>query len=98
MLVAALDIHVGRPALLGPAPALQREHMRAATVEPDVENVADHLIVVGVAVAEEESGIVGVPRIDTLAADGLNDARVDLAVDQQLAALPVDEHRNRNAP
>ena len=51
MLVAALDIDVRRPALVGPMPALQREHMRAATVEPDVEDVGDHLIIVGIAVA-----------------------------------------------
>ncbi len=79
--------------------ALQREDVGAAAVEPDVEDVGDHLVVVGVAVfAEEGGGILGVPGIDALLADGLDDAVVDSRVDQELAGLPVDEQRDRHAP
>ena len=98
MLVGAFEIEVGRPALVGPMAALQREHMGAAAVEPDVEDVGDHLVIVGVAVAEEGGGIRGVPRVDALLAEGGDDARVDFAVDQQLAGLPLDEQSDRHAP
>ena len=98
MLVGAFEIEVGRPLLLGPVAALQREDMGAAAVEPDVEDVADQLIVVGVAIAEEVRGIVGVPGVDALALHGGDDALVDFMVDQGLAGLAVDEQGDRHAP
>ena len=52
----------------------------------DYEDVGDHLVIVGVAVAEEVRGVRRVPGIDALLADRLDDALVDLAIDQQLAA------------
>ena len=45
MLVAAFEIEVGGPALVGPAAAFQREDMGAAAVEPDVEDVGDALVI-----------------------------------------------------
>ena len=50
MLVRPFDIEVRRPALFRPMPALEREDVGAAAVEPDVEDVGDHLVIVGVAV------------------------------------------------
>ena len=99
MLVRAFEIEVGGPALVGPVAALQREHMGAAAVEPDVEDVGDHLVIVGVAAFAEERGRIGrIPRVDALLADRRDDPRVDLGVDQQLAGLPLDEQSDRHAP
>ena len=72
--------------LFGPAPAFQREHVRAAAVEPDVENVGDHLVIVGISVAEEVGGIRRVTGVDALFAEGGEDAVVHLMVDEQFAA------------
>ena len=68
MLVGAFEIEVGGPALLGPVAALQREDVGAAAVEPDVEDVGDHLVIVGVAVAEEGGGVGRIPGVDALCA------------------------------
>ena len=74
MLVGAFKIEVGRPALLGPMAALQREHMGAAAVEPDVEDVGDALIVGGVvAVAEIFLRPLVVPGVDALGLDRRDD-------------------------
>ena len=62
MLVGAFEIEVGAAALLGPVAAFQREDVGAAAVEPDVEDVGDHLVIVGVAVAEEVRGVRLRPR------------------------------------
>ncbi len=51
MLVRALQIEVGRP--VGVGPALQDEGVGRAGVEPDVEDVLDLLVALGVVVAEE---------------------------------------------
>ena len=99
VLVRAFEIEVGGPALLGPFAAFEREDMGAAAVEPDVEDVADALIIGGVAVgAEQGCGIVVAPGVDPAGADRLDDALVDQGIDQQLAGLAVDEQSNRNAP
>src|SRR6185503_7923444 len=98
MLVRAFDIDVRRPALVGPVPALERERMGAAAVEPDVEDVGDHLVIVGIAVAEEGGGVVLVPGVHAVALERLDDALVDFAVDQQLTGLAVDEDSDWNAP
>src|SRR5207248_5114592 len=70
----------------------------AAAVEPHVEDVADHLVIVGIAVAEESGGVVRVPGVDALVAHRLDDALVDVWIDQQLARLLFDEERDRHAP
>ena len=77
MLVRTFEIEVGRPALVGPASAFQREHMGAAAVEPDVQNVGDHLEIVGVAVAEEGRRILRVPGVHALFAKNAIGAVLD---------------------
>jgi hypothetical protein len=72
--------------------------MSAAAVEPDVENVALHLVIVGIAIAEEAGGILFAPGIDASFADCGDDPRVDLGVDQRLAGLALDEQGDRDAP
>ena len=99
VLVGAFEIEVGRPALVGPAAAFQREDMGAAAVEPDVEDVGLALVIGGVAIRAEHRGGVGVvPRIDAAGADRLDDALVDLGIDQQFAGLALDEQSDRHAP
>ncbi len=73
--------------------------MGAAAVEPDVENVGDHLVIVGIAAgAEEGGGILRVPGVDALLADRCDDAVVHFLVDEQLAGLALDEQGDRHAP
>src|SRR6185369_12858383 len=98
MLVGALDVDVGGPALLRPVAAFECEDVGAPAVEPDVENVADHLVIVGAAIAEEGCGVGSVPSVYAFALESLHNARVDLAIDQQFARLAVDEYGDRHAP
>src|SRR3954454_7154477 len=98
MLVRTLDIDIGRPALVRPVAALEREDVRATAVEPDIENVGDHLVIVGAAVAEKMLGIFQVPCIDALLLNGRDDPLIDLGGNQQLTRLLVDEQGDRNAP
>ncbi len=76
----ALEIQVGRPVLVRPAPALQHECMGRPAVEPHVENVAHHLVIVRVTIAQEPRRIGFVPGIHALLADRLDDAPVDLEI------------------
>ena len=98
MLVGALQIEIRRPVLFGPMPAFEHESMSGAAIEPDVENVGDHLVIVGVAIAEEMGGIGQVPGVDAMTVNGLHDPAVDLPVDQQLARFLLDEQGDRDAP
>ena len=97
MLVRAFEVEIGRP--LQPVVAFEREGVRAARVEPDVEDVG-HLLEVGgiVFVAEEALGRALEPGIRALGAERLDDAAHHLGVAQRLAGLLVDEHRDRHAP
>src|SRR3954451_17804965 len=98
MLVGAFDVNVRRPALVGPVPALEREDVGAAAVEPDVENVGDHLVIVGVAVAEELDGVLRAPGVDAVCRDRVDDALVHVLVDEKLAGLALDEEGDGHAP
>ena len=53
--------------MLGPAAALQHKGVGRAGVEPDVQNVGDHLIVFAIAISEEVSGVLYTPRVHALA-------------------------------
>ena len=97
MLVRALEIEVGRPLQVGIA--FEREDVRAARVEPDIEDVAHLLEVFGlVRVAEEALGRALEPGVGALGPEGLDHARHHLGIAQRLAGLLVDEHRDRHAP
>src|SRR5687768_8120881 len=100
MLVGAFEIEVGRPALLRPAAAFQHEGVRAAAVEPYVQDVGDLLEVVGVAPFAQEalrSAFLG-PGVHALLTNGGDNAGVNLRIDEILAGLAVDEQRDRYAP
>ena len=97
MLVRAFEIEVGRPLQVGIA--LQHEGVRRAGVEPDVEDVRDLLVVVGIVlVAEEALGRALEPGVGAFGFEGLDDAVDHLGIAQRLAGLLVDEHRDRHAP
>ena len=97
MLVGAFEIEVGRPFELGIA--LEREDVRAARVEPDVEDVRHLLVILGlVLVAEEALGRAFEPHVGAFGAEGVDHAAHHLGIAQWLAGLLVDEHRDRHAP
>ena len=99
MLVAALQIKVGGPFQCRPAPAFEREGMRAARIEPDIEDVGDHFVIVGIVRLAEEFGLTTfVPGIDALLAHCGDDARVDFGVLQIFARAVLHEQRYRHAP
>jgi len=98
MLVAAFKIEVGGPLQIGPAPAFQHEGMGAARIEPHVENVCDHLVIVGVVIGAEIFRLARfLPRIDAFPHDGSNDAVIYLWVGQ-IGAIGPHEQRDRHAP
>ena len=81
-------------------PHLERERMRRARVEPDVENVVHLLVVGGLVIGREEARavLVGEPGIGALLLEGVGDALVHALVLEHLARLLMDEHRDRHAP
>jgi hypothetical protein len=73
--------------------------MGAAAVEPDVEDVADHLVIVGVSPSpRKRAALSGRPGVDARFADRLDDALVDVRSTSKLAGLALDEQGDRNAP
>ena len=75
MLVAAFEVEVGGPALIGPFAAFQREHMGATAVEPHVEDVADHFVIIGIAPLTQKKGCVFLrPGIDPSGSNRVDDA------------------------
>ncbi len=78
MLVAALQIQVGGPAKLWPFAGLQREDMGAAAVEPDVEDVENLFVIIGVIrVAQIFLRARRFPRIDAFDLDRGDNAGAD---------------------
>ena len=99
MLVAALQIKVGGPFERRPAPALEREGMRAARIEPHVENIAHHFVIVRMVRLAEEFGLAAlVPGIDAMLSHCRDDARVHFGVLQIFARAVLHEQRDRYAP
>ena len=84
MLVGTLEIDIGRPFQVGPV--FQRECVRRARIEPDVENV-HHLRprLVGAAAQEPFARALGKPCIGALGFEGFEDAGVDGLVLQHIA-------------
>ena len=96
-LVGALQIEVGRPAAV--VAAFQREGVGRAAVEPDVQDVLDLLVVLGVPVrAQEVGGGAGEPGVGAFLRDRLLDPAVHLGVLKRLARGPLHEHGERRAP
>ncbi len=96
MLVGALEVDIGGP---GQAARLEHEGVGAAALEPDVDDVAHLLVLVGVAVvAEEAAGGRRIPGIRALLAEDADDPGHHLGVPQNLAGPTIDEHRDRHAP
>ena len=106
MLIGAFQIHIRQRAgisdgadKLGPMAAFQREHMGAARIEPDIKNVGDHLIIIGVAAGPEIIACARLlPRIDALAGDRGDDARIDCCIVEIFAGLAINEQRDRHTP
>ena len=74
--------------------------MGGAAIEPDVEHVHDHLIVIGIiGIAEITLRGAGlVPGIGALCLEGLSDTVVDRLVAEDVACLLVHEDGDRHAP
>ena len=74
--------------------------MRRARVEPDIEDVVDLLVVVGIVVGREKtlSRALRVPGVGAFLLEGLCDALVDALVHQRDVLALLDEHRDRHAP
>jgi hypothetical protein len=99
MLVAAFEIEVGRRLQVRPLARFEDKGVRAAAIEPDVENVGHPLIILGaIGVAEQRLGGLIAPGIDALFADCRDDPGVHGLIDQILARLAVDKQRDRHAP
>ena len=63
---------------------LEHEGVRRAGIEPDVEQVVDLVVVVGVVVGAEEARLRAFrePRVGAFLLEGVGDARVDGFVDR----------------
>ncbi len=73
--------------------------MGAAAVEPHIEDVGHHFIIVGLVVAPEiflRAALL--PRVDAPSLDRRDDPRIDRIVDQGLVASALDEQRDRHPP
>ena len=99
MLVRAFEIDVGRPGEVLVLARLQAEGVGRAGIEPDIDDVLDLLELVRIVVVAEEARRRRLePGIGAFAAEGVDDALHHLRIAQQLAALLVDEDRDRHAP
>ena len=99
MLVAAFQIQVGGPLHVRPASRFEDEGMGAARIEPDVENVGDHLVIVVIVCGTEEFGLARlVPGIDAFFAHGGDHAGVHVCILQIFARAVLHEQRDRHAP
>ena len=97
MLVGAFEIERGRPFQLGPL--FQHESVRRAGIEPHLDDVGDLVPLGGIIlIAEKSRGLGRVPDIGALALDRGGDPLDDRGVAQGLAALLVDEDRDRHPP
>src|SRR5690606_14698510 len=97
MLVGAFEIDVRRP--LEVRPVLEREGMRGAGIEPDVEDVPDLRPAVLVVAAFQEPllGAFRKPGISAFLLEGVKNAGVDHLVLENFAIL-IDEYADGNAP
>ena len=112
VLVGAFQIEICGPAGIGAPPwgtilpmrsvlgraALQHEGVGRAGIEPDVENILNLFVAVGIVVAEEVAGRPREPGVGALGGDEVDDPGIDVGVLQRLAGDLVDEHGQRRTP
>ena len=102
VLVAALQVHVGRPAQ--PFAALQHGRVRRARVEPDVEDVrllaerAAAALRAAEALGQQRRGVAVVPGVGALALEHVRHAPRQLRTEQGLAAALAVERGDGHAP
>ena len=106
MLVGAFEIHH----LIGTAidlarhlqivPLLEREGVRAAGIEPHVENVVDLVEILDLVAAgsEEARAVILIPGVRALLLERIGDGRVDALVLEDFAGAAADENGDRHAP
>ncbi len=97
MLVRAFEIEIRRPVRI--SAAFDRKGMRAPRIEPDIEDVGDLLVIVGIMAVAEEIGVrTREPGVSATFGDQVGDALVDGFVLQRHTRGLVDKHRQRRAP
>ena len=96
VLVAALEVEVGGPAI---ADCLHGKAVRAAALEPDVDNVHYLLEFVRIAIRPQEAARrAAVPGIGAFALEGADDALEHGRVAQGLAGAALDEDGDGHTP
>ena len=99
MLVTAFEIKVRWPLQVRPTSAFKDERMRAAGIEPDVQNVGDAFIIGERIVAAQIFLCAFVaPAIDATFANARDDTCVHARVAEILARLAIHKKRDRHAP
>ena len=70
-----------------------------ARIEPDIENVFDLFVMVGVIACAQKIAVrPGEPGIGALGRDRSQDPRIDLRIIKRLAGRLIDKHGQRRAP
>src|SRR5262249_49946458 len=78
---------------------LQNESVRGAAIEPDIDDVFDLLVILGIAPGSEEFGwIARIPGVGAILLEGISDTIDYRLIAQCLAAALLDEHRDRHTP
>ncbi len=79
---------------------LEDEGVRRAGIEPDLDQIVDLVVIVGVVLVAEETRLraLGEPGVGALVLEGLGDARVDVLVVKDLVLALAHENRKRHAP
>ena len=78
---------------------LDRKGVGTARIEPDIENVLDLFVMVGVIACAQKIAVgPREPGIGALGRDGGQDPRIDLRIIQRLARGLIDKHGERRAP
>src|ERR1043166_1927518 len=99
MLIVPFEINLRRPAEL--LAALEYRDVRAAGVEPDVEDIvlaAERRVAAAARLVVEVGDRPLVPRVRALFAKGFDDSREQIGRGHGLIALLAEEHRDRDAP
>src|SRR6185437_10286032 len=97
MLVGAFEVERGGPGEI--RPLLEDEGVRRARIEPDIDDVGDALVILGLVGGPQELlRIGGEPDIGAVLLDGGGDAVDDALVAQRLARPLVGEDGDRYAP
>ena len=97
MLVGAFQIQRRRPLQI--VARFQHEGVCRARIEPDVHDIRDLLVILGITIVAKEIGrVAGEPGVGALGFEGLGDAVDNVLVAQRFAARFFHEDRDRHAP